>query len=433
MRNMKKMMWMLVIVAISIGVFSVAVGQPLVSPEKVGLSSQKLANIDKVVEQAIANKEIPGAVVLVARKGQIAYLKAIGNADDNRPYKTDDIFRIASMSKTITAVAVMQLFERGKILLTDPISKYIPEFKNPKVASLDADGNIRYSPAKREITIHDLLSMSSGISSRAGGNEFLNKLAQVYKEIGLEDEMGPLDMTLEQYAKIVAKCPLANHPGTVMDYSNAGANTLGYLVEVVSGMRFDQYLDENIFKPLNMTDTMFFPAGPQLKRVVPPYYSGTLKKVTGLLDWGLRQVDYTYTTDKNRKFCNPSGGLHGTVYDYFRFGQMLVNYGQLDGVRVLGKESVKIMTSPVIVEPFFGNMWGYMFDIQAEVNGYSNPSFLNQGGKGAFGWLGFWGTKGTMNPDKETVVVIYSQIFPFMAALPYQQKITQVVNGAIID
>lgn len=412
---------------------SVVFGQQTVStvaPGTVGMSSQKLAHIDKVVEQAINAKVIPGAVVLVARHGKIAYFKAYGMADQGKPERTDDIFRVASMSKAITTVAVLQLFDEGKILLTDPISKYIPEFKNPKVAEMDASGNLRYVPANREITIHDLLSMSSGISSRAGGSEFKNKIAEVYKEIGLEDEMGPLNMTLEEYAKVVAKLPLAAQPGTSFDYSNAGANVLGYLVEVVSGKRFDRYLDEKIFKPLKMTETMFYPSQAQLQRVVPAYISGTLEKMTTPQPWGLRTVLPTYTTDPNKKFFNPSGGLHATAVDYSRFAQMLLNKGKLDGVRVLSEEAVKIMSSPVI-PGLFGNMWGYMVQIQKDVNPFSDPSLDYLGAKGAYGWLGFWGTKFVVNPEKDVVYMFMSSIYVFPSVLPYQQKVVQIINGAI--
>jgi CubicO group peptidase (beta-lactamase class C family) len=404
----------------------------VVVPESAGFSSVKLANIDKIVEEAINNKAVPGAVVLVARHGKIAYSKAYGIADFGVPLKTDAIFRIASMTKAVTTVAVLQLFDQGKLSLNDPISKYIPEFKDPQVAELDPRGKFKYVPANREILIHDLLSMSSGIYSRAGGDDFLNKLADLYGEMGLEDEMGPLNMTLEQYAKIVAKLPLGAHPGTTFHYSNAGANVLGHLVEIVSGQRFDRYLEENIFKPLKMSETMFFPARDQLPRVPPPFLTGTDTKMTTPQPWGRRTVSHTYTTDPNKKFFNPSGGLHSTAEDFFRFSQMLLNKGELDGVRVLSAEAVEIMSTPVIKMTFLGNMWGYMVQIQDAVNPFGQVSLDYLGAEGAWGWIGYWGTKFIVNPKKDMIFIFMSSINVFPGILPYQQRVVQAVNGAMI-
>src|SRR6267142_5760791 len=242
-------------------------------PEDAGMSSERLARIDNMVNEYVAKKAIPGAVVFIARNGKVVYHKAYGVSDIEKqtPLKKDDIFRIASQTKAITSTAVLMLYEEGKLLLDDPLSKYIPEFKNPKVLVTfnEKDSSYTSEPAKSEITIRQLLTHSSGIGYASIGSRELKAIyakAQVPSGIGISNT----SVVLADKIKALAKLPLKNHPGEKWLY---GLNTdvLGYLIEVLSGMTFDEFLRQRIFKPLGMNDTYFYLPKEKQSRLVKLY------------------------------------------------------------------------------------------------------------------------------------------------------------------
>ena len=412
---------------------------PVVKPDSVGMSSKYLGNIDKLANQFINEKVYKGVVVLVARHGQVCYFKPFGEADFGVPMKTDSIFRWASMSKVPSAVAVMQLWEQGKIALAHPISNYIPEFKDPKVAVLQDWGVVKLETAKREITIHDLLTMTAGMTNTWWYDLFAphvyTVVPRLYKEAGLIDDLDDSPMDLEETVSILAKCPLIAHPGEMFDYSNNSVETLCRLVEVVSGMRFDKYLQKNIFDPLGMTETWFFPPEEVWPRIAAVFMAGKDEKQTERLPLGKGMLGPFYTFGQNKKFFSGAAGLHGTTHDYYRFAQMLLNKGELDGVRVVSRAAVELMTSNQIGGltnwQLTGNKWGYQVDLQEGVN--APPGSLHYlGGPGAYSWQGFFSTKFVNNPAKDTVILTMSTP-GFDGALPHNLRMVAAATAAVVD
>jgi CubicO group peptidase (beta-lactamase class C family) len=407
--------------------------------ESVGLSSTGLANIDTVIELAIRNNEFAGAVILVARHGKIAYHKAFGFADMDRPMETNAIFRLASMTKTISAVAVMQLVEQGRIRLADPVSKYIPEFKNPKVLVLNSDNSdMTYNlvTAKREILIHDLLAMTSGHTSPVVsvlGGEVRAIQAKMMAEARLNDGNASYDMTLEKHARIISQMPLTGHPGEIYEYG-VGPDVAAYVVEIITGMSFAEYLKENIFKPLQMNDTGYYPSGAKLKRLTGLFATGSLEKVSDQpIQFGEGYISANDPYGPYKSFFGGATGLTSTAYDYFKFAQMLLNKGQLDGVRILGRNSVEIMTTNQIgdLADIFGNKWGYGLSIQINATPLIDGAFY--GGIGAYGWSGLWGTRFVVNPRESMVLVIMTPTFELDDVIDSVTKITAITSGAIME
>jgi CubicO group peptidase (beta-lactamase class C family) len=229
------------------------------SPESVGMSSERIARMDNIFQNSVNNKEVPGVAAIVIRNGKIIYYKSFGMADNqsNKALKKDDIFRIASMSKAITSTAVMMLWEEGKFQLDDPISKYIPEFKNPTLVKSFTfrDSSYTTEPANREITIRHLLSHTSGLGyGEIDGDE---RFKAMYKKAGITDLFTTESIKIGESVRKLAKLPLHHNPGEKYTYSE-GLDVLGYFIEVVSGMPFDEFLRKRIFEPLNIADTFFY-------------------------------------------------------------------------------------------------------------------------------------------------------------------------------
>jgi len=239
------------------------------SPESQGMASDRLARIDDMLKQAVDSKEIPGVVALVARNGKIVYHKAFGMADNasGREMKTDDIFRIASQTKAITGTAVMMLWEEGKFRLDDPISKYIPEFKNSGVLKTfnPKDSSFTTEPAKSEITIRQLLTHTSGIGYGVIDGD--DRFRKIYHKAGITDAFTSEHVILSENIKKLAKMPLHHNPGEAFTYSE-GLDVLGYLIEITSGMPFDKFLRTRLFDPLGMNDTWFYLPEEKVHRVV---------------------------------------------------------------------------------------------------------------------------------------------------------------------
>ena len=371
-----------------------------VKPESVGLSTERLARIHDTIERHIDAQDISGAVTLVARNGQIAWFHAQGRMDReaNKPMQKDAIFRIFSMSKPICGVAILMLLEEGKVRLNDPVSKFIPEFKGSKVAVLQdhpADApatdppNYYTIPAAREITIQDLLTHVSGLAS--GGQASMHELH------GLLDMLS--GRTLADIMPRFAAAPLDFQPGSRWTYSPlAGFDTLGRVVEVASGMSFDQFLKERIFTPLNMKTTAFYPGDDRWPSVVTAYHraEGSLSR----------------TQKPNRlqskTYFSGAGGLVSTAEDYAQFALMLCAGGQWNGKRLLSPKTVELMSSVFVPDTFPGRAPGLSWGLSVLV--VSDPVAAgHRVSKGSFGWDGAYGTHFWVDPKEKLVGLMMVQ------------------------
>jgi len=294
---------------------------PRSAPESVGLNAGKLAEATALLQQYVAEKKIAGAVAAVARKGKLAYLAAVGVQDvaSQTPMSDRSLFRIYSMTKSVTAVAVMMLLDEGKSGLSEPVSKYLPEFKNVRVAT--PDGGVR--PPSREITIEDLLLHTSGLNHRTSDE---------YRRAKVRTRA----MTLPEFVNNVVRVPLMEDPGTRYRYSES-PTVLGRLVEIWSGKPFDVFLNERIFRPLGMSDTSFWAAAGARERLTTVYAPA---KGGGLMPVELEDVPFT----ERPGLLEGAVGLLSTVPDYLRFSQMLLNRGGLGETRILRAGTVDAMT-----------------------------------------------------------------------------------------
>jgi len=376
-----------------------------VSPESVGVSAERLARIDKMCNEAVQNGDLPGIVSMVVRNGKIVHWKAYGMADNQseRAMKRDDIFRIASQTKAITSTAVMMLWEEGKFQLDDPISKYIPEFKNAQVLNTFQYSDTTWTgiPANKEITIRHLITHTSGIGyGFIDGDE---RFKMIYHKAGIVDAFTTEKVKLSENIKKLAKMPLHHNPGENFTYSE-GLDVLGYLIEVVSGMSFDEFLKTHIFDPLGMNDTRFY---------LPDSKAGRLVAVQHKVDGEWQKFPVTsYDPDypiKGAKSYFPGGaGLSSTVKDYASFLQMYLNGGEYNGVRLLSRTTVQAILSNQI-----GKIWGDDSDTKYGLAfGLLTENGQNKGGKGSagtFDWGGYFNTSYFADPKENVIGLIFKQ------------------------
>jgi CubicO group peptidase (beta-lactamase class C family) len=399
-KNLNRLIFILSVLFIVESAF--AKNPPIVKPEEVGMSSQRLERLDKVMDDYVRQGKLPGAVALIARRGKIAHYKAYGMMDieAKKPMQKDTMFRIASMSKAVTSVAVMILYEEGHFLLTDPISKYIPEFKNSQVIEIDPETKARtLVPARREITIRNLLNHTSGITYGDGPQ------AEYYKQAGMTVGLTPTEGTIGQMVRKLGKLPLISHPGEEFHYGMS-VDVLGYLVEVISGETFDEFLRQRIFLPLQMNDTYMILPEDKLTRLAKTYNYINGKMVES-------DIDLSYLTKQT--YFSGGAGLVSTPADYFRFAQMLLNKGQLDGVRILSRKTIEMMTSNSIGDLYIwqsfehngimGDKFGLGFGIRTERGKYDQLESL-----GIFGWDGAFYTRFWVDPKEELVGIFMSQV-----------------------
>ncbi|HIW28738.1 MAG TPA: beta-lactamase family protein [Candidatus Luteococcus avicola] len=411
----------------------------VVDPRSVGVSPDQLEVVDRLVEEQIASNAYQGIVVLVARHGKPCYFKAFGKADEHQAMKTDAIFRLASMSKVLTAVCVLQLWEQGRLSLSDPISTYLPEFANPQVAVCHPDGTYTLRPATREITAHDLLSMTAGMTNTWWADAYplpaYHVVPYLYAKAGVRDDMNAPNMTLAENIARLATVPLIADPGTMFDYSNSSVDTLCRLVEVISGQDFDSYQREHILTPLSMDETWFFIPDHQRSRLAEVYWPGRDEPHTQNVPVGPVSLGPEGAHSPHHTYFSGAAGLHGTTADYFRFAQMLLNKGELDGTRILSRASVELMTSNQIGDltnwQLTQNKWGYMLDIQEGVNAPVG-SLHYLGGPGAYSWQGYFSTKFVNNPQRDTVILTMTTPAAD-GALPHNLRIIAAANAAVID
>jgi len=380
---------------------------PAAKPEAVGLSSERLDRISSAVQHSIDDKRIAGAVTLVLRHGQVAFFKAQGMADREaaKPMQRDSIFRICSMSKPITSVGAMILYEEGKFLLDDPVSKYLPEFKNPRVLVKPAEGKPYTIPAKREITIRDLMRHTSGITYN--WNE---DLGQMYTDAKVAHGILQYDGTIGDSVKNLAAQPLLFNPGDRWEYS-LGIDVLGHLIEVWSGKPLDEFFRTRIFEPLGMQDTYFFLPDAKVPRIAAAYTYYDGKGLNRFPDQPIAEGSMIYSADYPyrgpKKLFAGGAGLNSTAMDYARFAQMILNGGKLGNTRILSRKTVELMSHDQLgkVAPDMG------FGIGFGISGAKGP--LDElGSAGDLGWGGFYYTTFSIDPKEGMVIVFMAQLHP---------------------
>jgi CubicO group peptidase (beta-lactamase class C family) len=410
-------------------VLSAAVAQevPVVKPETVGLSSERLERISSAVQRDIDNKRIAGAVTLVARRGHVAWFKAQGMADREaaKPMRPDSMFRICSMTKPITSLAVMMLYEEGRFMLEDPVSKYLPEFKNPKVLVKPASGTPYSIPATREITIRDLLRHTSGITYQWNG-----ALGPMYKDANVASGLLPYDGTIADSTKRLAGLPLLFNPGEKWEYS-LGVDVLGRLVEVISGKPLDEFSRTRIFEPLGMKDTYFYPPDGKLDRLATAYTYYDDKGLNRFPDTPITEGPFTYSADYPtggpKKLFSGGAGLVSTAADYMRFCQMMLDGGKVGNTRLLSRKSVELMTQDQLgkVNPDFG------FGLGFGIDGVKVP-LKELGSPGEYNWGGFFYTEFSIDPKEQMIVIFMGQLHP-SGGLTLNHQTHELAYQAIID
>ena len=398
-------------------------------PEEVGFSTQRLKRLTDTLQTGVDKGAIPGAVVMISRNGKVAYSKAFGFQDREKrvPMKTNAIFRIASMSKPFTSVAIMMLVEEGKIQLTDPVSAYLPELKNLQVGveKLDDAGKpqLTLESARSEATIQDLMRHTSGFTYGFMGKPTLVK--QAYLAANTLDP----HQTLAEFVTKLSKLPLAYQPGTTWDYG-VSADVLGRVVEVVSGVSFDQFITDRIVKPLGLSNTGFYVTKENAGRIAEP-------QVDPATDMRFPMFDPT----KQPNFMSGGGGMVSTAPDYMRFAEMLLNGGELDSVHLLSSRTVALMTSdhlpsdiaysPVAlalgVTPRVGVGFGLGFAVGTQAGRAPFPGSL-----GVFTWSGILGTTFWVDPKEKLIGVQMMQLPPTQEA-HYRSVIRNLVYQALLN
>jgi CubicO group peptidase (beta-lactamase class C family) len=405
----------------------------IVKPEEVGFSAERLSRIDRHLQQRyLGSKKIAGALTLVARHGRVAYLSPIGQMDleRNKPMAEDTIFRIYSMTKPITSVALMMLYEQGFFQLNDPVDKFIPEWENLRVY---ASGNYPLfltTPPDRSMTIRDLLTHMSGLTYA-----FMERtnVDAAYRKLGIGVLGG--GGTLREMIVKLAKVPLEFSPGTRWNYS-VSTDVCGYLVEVMSGMPFNEYLKTKIFDPLGMNDTDFFVPPEKIDRFAANYSRRP--------DKTLRLEDDPADSSYNRPptFFSGGGGLVSTAANYFRFCQMLLNGGVIDGIRILGRKTIELMImnhlpegrdlSDLSVSTFSqianeGSGFGLGFSIHL---GADKSQVI--GSVGEYAWGGAASTAFWIDPVEELIVIFLTQFMP-NATFNFRNQLKAIIYSAITE
>jgi len=376
---------------------------PTAKPEEVGLSSERLQRISQMIERRIAAGDLAGAVTIVARKGKVAHHVTQGVMDlqSKQPMTPGSMFRIASMTKPVIGVAIMMLVEEGKLHLNDPVARYIPEFRDMKVAVAQPTGGrggaggagggepqFYTVPAQRVITVKDLLTHVSGLGSGPMGNSDIAKVARKDGE------------TLANYIPRLGSTALEFQPGSRWAYSaGAGFETLGRIIEVASGTRLDQFFRTRIFDPLGMKDITFWPTDAQMPRVATVY---------GRSPNGLTKTPTPNDTMSRNVYFRGSGGLYSTAEDYIPLGLMLANGGELNGKRLLGRKTVEMMSAVHAPDTLPGRPAGegYGLSVRVVTDHAARGTMLSDG---TYGWTGAQGTHFFVDPKEELVGVLMVQ------------------------
>jgi CubicO group peptidase (beta-lactamase class C family) len=386
----------------------------LEEPERAGMSSDRISRIKPIMQKYVDENKLPGMITMVARHGKVVHFEKYGLMDVDKPMQLNTIFRIASMTKPVTSVAIMMLYEEGYFQLNDPVSDYIPEFKDLKVlSSIDKNG-LHVVDQIKPMTIQDLLIHTSGLTG-VGADSPVDSM---YNAANLSDG------SLKDMIQKISKIPLLYQPGTTWNYSRS-TEVLGYLIEVLSGKPFNVFLKERIFTPLNMIDTDFYVPKEKLNRVGAVYAPDSL---------GIQIIMKPDTMVTIPKFFSGNGGLVSTARDYMIFSQMLLNRGEYNGVRLLGSRTIDLMTSNHIsneimpCDEFFGPLlsgmgFGYGFAVLQD-----NTQANIIGSKGSYWWSGSGNTYFYIDPKEDLIIILmmqfvpnfYYPIFKQMRVLSYQ-------------
>ncbi|AGA78590.1 serine hydrolase domain-containing protein [Echinicola vietnamensis] len=374
------------------------------APRSVGMSDERLKKISNMLQEEVSKGNIPGAVALIAKDGKIVYHEAFGQADNQASEKmeTNSIFRIASQTKAITSTAVMMLWEEGKFQLDDPISKYIPEFEDPQVLAgfKYADTTYTTVPADNEITIRHLLTHTSGLGYGVIDRD--ERMKMIYHKAGITDLFTTKPITIGESVRKLAELPLHFTPGEQYSYSE-GLDVLGYFVEVISGQPYDEFLKEHIFDPLGMEDTWFYLPEDKADRLVTVQH-----KMNG--EWQPYPVtfyDTEYPVKGAKTFFSGGAGLSSTAKDYATFLQMYLNGGELNGVRLLSRTTVRSI---------MGNQTGALFGGDGQYYGLAfgvvtaeGEASGGMGSEGTFDWGGYFNTQYFADPKEQVIGVLMKQ------------------------
>ncbi len=396
---------------------------PTAKPEDVGLSSERLQRLTAVFQAYATEKKMAGSVVLIARHGKVAYFNSFGKRDieANAAMQNDAIFRIASQTKALVSVGIMILQEEGKLLITDPVDKYIPEFKESTVAVLREGGGYDVVKAKRAITLRDLLTHTAGISYGGG------PAADKWKEAGItgfyfSDRDEPIAATIARMAKL----PMDAHPGEKYIY---GYNTdiLGVVIEKASGKPLDEFIATRILQPLGMKDTHFYLPQDKLSRFATVYSANADKPLERAPDAGTVVSQGAYVNGPRKSFSG-GAGLLSTAADYAKFLQMMLNKGTLNGTRILSPSTVDLMTVSHTGKIDFrpGQGFGLGFSVVKDLGDRGVP-----GSVGEYGWGGAYGSTYWVDPKEDLVVVYMKQLIP-TNNLDDQNKLRTLIYQAIV-
>ena len=407
---------------------------PMVEPESVGMSSERLGRIGQGLGRLIDAGHIPGTVSLVARRGKIVHFEARGlrNVEAGLPMETDTIFRLYSQTKPVTGAAIMMLFEEGHFLMTDPIAEYLPEFAEMAVYLGEQNGEVQTEPAG-PITIRQLATHTAGLTY----GFFPTPVGQMYAEV-LDAPTDTSPDSLEAWVAALAELPLVAQPGTEWHYS-VGMDVLGRLVEVVSGMSFGEFLQQRIFDPLGMVDTGFHVPENKLDRFAANYAPTP--------DGGMLRIDDPQTSTYRRPPAVEmgGGGLVGTAGDYVKFAQMLANKGEYGGKRLLGRKTVEFMTANHLTPDFpddplttlfamlgdQGRAWGVGFGITGSV--VTNPATSGlPASRGTYAWGGAATTHFWVDHEEELVGIVHTQLLPD-GTYPVRDLMQVLTYQAIVD
>lgn len=400
-----------------------------VTPEDLGLSAPRLVKIDLMTQKYIDEGKLPGTITVVARRGKIAHFECQGRMDieADKMVAQDTIFRIYSMSKPVTSVALMMLYEDGHFQLDDPISRFVPSFENMEVYISGNRDEYKTQPADRQITIRDLLTHTAGFTYGFMRTSVVDTL---YRDKAVEESE-----TLAEMVNKLSELPLLFSPGSRWSYSVA-TDVCGYLVELISGERFDQFLQEQIFEPLGMLDTGFSVPESKVHRFAANYERTA--------DDGLQLTDSPETSSyiQDVTYFSGGGGLVSTARDYLRFAQMLLNKGELEGERILGRKTVELMTTnhlpnngdltsmgqPVFSEtPYDGIGFGLGFSVMLD------PATAHiLGTPGEFAWGGAASTYFWVDPGEELIAILLTQLMP-SSSYPIRREFRVLVYQSIVE
>ncbi len=409
-----------------VGFVPLAAGQGLATaaPEQVGLSSERLQRIRPFMQAYVDQNKLAGLITMIARRGKVVHFERFGLRDKatQKPMQSDTIFRLYSMTKPIISVALMMLYEEGRFQLDDPIAKFIPAFKNLQVLVHASDRGLTVTAPRREVSIRHLLTHTAGFTY----DNSKEPVDVLYREANLQSG----ETTLREFIRQLSKLPLRHHPGEDFQYGVA-VDVQGYLIEVISGMKLDTFLEQRIFQPLGIKDTGFGVPDNKKDRFATLYgrdAQGGLGVIVGP-----PLIRYQQPV----KFLSGSGGLVATASDYMRFAQMMLNGGELDGVRILSRKTVELMTTnhlPETILPFrvgANVMKGYGFGLGVRVLQNVAESAV-PGSVGEYGWGGLASTYFWVDPTEEMIGLILTQLIP-SRTYPIRNEFRVLAYQAIVD